>query len=132
MQPADIQAHELLKLLYRRPKVAVAVRIAMLMRKKEANTMLWRLRSKNKRRLKRASALALLGRAAAEAAPARGAAAVPAAAAPAAAAASDLAASFDEWVARYSDWMASDNSGSEAEMSDDTLTYEFVNPDELE
>ncbi len=132
MQPAVVQAHELLKLLYRRPKVAVAVRIAMLMRKKEANTMLWRLRSKNKRRLKRASALALLGRAAAEAAPARGAAAVPAAAAPAAAAASDLAASFDDWVARYSDWMASDNSGSEAEMSDDTLTYEFVNPDELE
>ena len=34
MQPAVIQAHELLKLLYRRPKVAVAVRIAMLMQKK--------------------------------------------------------------------------------------------------
>ena len=80
--------------------------------------MLWRLRSKNKRRLKRASALALLGGAAAEAAPALGAAAVPAAAAPAAAAAAAAA--------------ASDNSGSEAEMSDDTSTYEFVNPDELE
>ena len=117
MQPAVIQAHELLKLLYRRPKVAVAVRIAMVMQKKVANTTLSRLRAKNKRRLKRASALALLGGAAAEAAPALGAAAVPAAAAPAAAAAAAAA--------------ASDNSGSEAEMSDDTLTYEFVNPDEL-
>ena len=118
MQPAVIQAHELLKLLYRRPKVAVTVRIAMVMQKKVANTAVSRQRYNNKRRLKKASALALLGGAAAEAAPALGAAAVPAAAAPAAAAAAAAA--------------ASDNSGSEAEMSDDTETYEFVNPDELE